>query len=360
MADENTYIYSAIYIVLYTLFKLKKWSENWLLKRQQFSHVNLISELSGEPDDFRNYLRMDEETYSLLLSLVSDTIQKQNTVMRNFISPHERLTATLRFLATGRSCTDLQYSTIISKPALSKIIPETCDAIYSALKDTYLKFPKTECEWKIIATEFEEKWQFPHCLGVVDGKHIQIVAPPGSGSYYYNYKHTFSIVLMAIVNANYEFVICDVGTNGRVSDGGIINSTKFYKNLQSETLNLPKAENPYNQRELTLERRIFNYRLSRARRTVENVFDKVVMACYVLHNFLRKRNTMTYILNSDIDVEDNELGTLTAGLRSDQNNLLDLQRGQNRRSSTEAKNVRQDFEEYFNNEVKVPWQNRIV
>jgi len=212
---------------------------------------------------------------------------------------------------------------------------------------------------------------------------------------------------MAIVNANYEFVICDVGTNGRVSDGGVIDNTKFYKNLQSETLNLPKAENvngsnkklnyvflgdeafslrpdflkPYNQRELTLERRIFNYRLSRARRTVENVFgilanrfrifhtsinlkveniDKVVMACCVLHNFLKKRNTMSYILNSDIDVEDNELGTLTVGLRSDQNNLLDLQRGQNRQSSTEAKNVRQDFEEYFNNEGTVPWQNRMV
>jgi len=69
---------------------------------------------------------------------------------------------------------------------------------------------------------------------------------------------------------------------------------------------------------------------------------------------------MTYILNSDIDVEDNELGTLTVGLRSDQNNLLDLQRGQNRQSSTEAKNVRQDFEEYFNNEGTVPWKNRMV
>jgi len=76
---------------------------------------------------------MDEETYTYLLSLVSNTIQKQNTIMRKCISPHERLTATLRFLATGRSYTDLQYSTIIPKPALSKIIPETCDAIYSAL-----------------------------------------------------------------------------------------------------------------------------------------------------------------------------------------------------------------------------------
>lgn len=114
-----------------------------MLKKQQFSHVNLIGELSREPDDFRNYLRMDEETYSFLLSLVSNTIQKQDTVVGKCTSPHERLTATylptFRFLATGRSYTDLQYSTIISKPALSIIIPETCDAIYSVLEDTYLK-----------------------------------------------------------------------------------------------------------------------------------------------------------------------------------------------------------------------------
>jgi len=114
---------------------------------------------------------------------------------------------------------------------------------------------------------------------------------------------------MVIVNANYEFVIRDVGTNGRVSDGGVIDNTKFYKNLQSETLNLAKAENvngsnkklnyaflgdeafllrpdflkPYNQRELTLERRIFNYRLSRARRTVENVFGILAKRFRIFH-----------------------------------------------------------------------------
>lgn len=84
------------------------------------------------------------------------------------------------------------------------------------------------------------------------------------------------------------------------------------------------------------------------------------MECCVLHNFLRKRSTMAYMSNSELDVDDNVLGTLTVGLRSDQNNLLDLQRGQNRQSSIEAKNVRQDFEEYFNNEGKVPWQNKMV
>lgn len=46
---------------------------------------------------------MNEDTYLNLLSLVTPLIQKQNTVMRDAISPHKRLIATLQFLATGRT-----------------------------------------------------------------------------------------------------------------------------------------------------------------------------------------------------------------------------------------------------------------
>jgi hypothetical protein len=57
--------------------------------------------------------------------------------MRQAITPHERLTATLRFLATGISYEDLKFSTIMSPQALGKIIPETCRAIYKVLKEYY-------------------------------------------------------------------------------------------------------------------------------------------------------------------------------------------------------------------------------
>lgn len=54
----------------------------------------------------------------------------------------------------------------------------------------YLKVPNTEDEWKQIAHEFEIKWNFPHCLqlGAIDGKHVIMQAPAGSGSEYFNFK----------------------------------------------------------------------------------------------------------------------------------------------------------------------------
>ncbi|KAK5648133.1 hypothetical protein RI129_003025 [Pyrocoelia pectoralis] len=348
--------------------KTRRPQKCWIEKRATLSHINLIKELTNEPDDFRNYLRMDETTYRHLLDLVTPLIKRYDTVMKCSITPHERLSATLRFLATGRTYEDLKFSTCISKSALSNMIPETCDAIYRVLKQEYLKFPKTTADWKKIALDFQNRWNFPHCLGAVDGKHVQITAPPGSGSYYFNYKKTFSVVLMGIANANYEFIYCDVGTNGRVSDGGVIENTTFMKNLIANKLNIPEPEivvsdepplhyvfvgdeafamrhdflKPYNQREHDYEKRIFNYRLSRARRIIENSFgilanrfrifhtrinlkvdniDTVILACCALHNFLRRNSSNSYTPSDVFDFEDTSTGLVTPGLRTDSENL---------------------------------------
>jgi len=71
--------------------------------------------------------------------------------------------------------------------------------------------PSTEQEWKHVADGFNQLWQFRNCLGAIDGKHIIIKKPQKSGSYYYNYKGTFSVVLFAVVNANYEFIYIHMG-----------------------------------------------------------------------------------------------------------------------------------------------------
>ena len=123
--------------------KKRKWVKDWLMKRNELSHECLLNELKLEPGDWFNYVRMDEKTYMELLFMVSPFIEKKDTYMRKAISPHEKLLATLRFLATGRSYEDMKFSTLISAQSLGHIIPETCRAIIQALQQEFMKVRNT-------------------------------------------------------------------------------------------------------------------------------------------------------------------------------------------------------------------------
>ncbi len=212
---------------------------------------------------------------------------------------------------------------------------------------------------------------------------------------------------MAIVNAHYEFIYCDVGTNGRISDGGVISNTVFYEKLQNGSINIPKPQKvsnsdrdlpyvfigdeafalrpdflkPYPRTKLHKNTRIFNYRLSRARRIVENTFgilaarfrilhtainlnieniDTVVMACVVLHNFLRRTSSRTYIASESLDRENIDDGSLQTGERCDPERMHNLRTGKRGAVSEEAKVIRDNFTEYFVKEGAVPWQDKAI
>ena len=75
-------------------------------------------------------------------------------------------------------------------------------------------------------------WNFPNCCGSMDGKHVIIRCPPKSGSYYFNYKKDFSIILFAIVDSNYNFLYIGVGTNGRANDALVFSKSALNESLQ--------------------------------------------------------------------------------------------------------------------------------
>ncbi|XP_068219245.1 uncharacterized protein, partial [Palaemon carinicauda] len=358
--------------------------------------------LKLEPDDWCNYLRMDEDTYIYLLNRVSPFITYEDTNMRKAITPHERLSVTLRYLATGRSLNDLKYSAIISTSSLSCIILDTCAAIYKVLHKDYLKFPTSVAKWQIIAREFESRWNFPNCVGAVDGKHVCITPPPDCGSYFWNYKGYNSLVLLGVVNVNYEFTMADIRTNGRVSDGRVIENTEFGKRLSNKRPNIPDDTTPVNsncrlpyvfvgdeafalrpnfmkpypQKDLNAEDRIYNYRLSRARRVVENVFgimasrfrvfytsihlklssiEKIVMACVILHNYLRITCPSEYSPAECFHRDDIPNGITVPGLSVDSITVASLAHGQGMRNYSKiAKDVRVKFKDFFDNEGAVP------
>ena len=75
--------------------------------------------------------------------------------------------------------------------------------------------PRTPAEWNRIANSFKRKWQFPNCCSILDGKYCTVIVPPNSGSLYWNYKRTFSIILMALVDSNYKYIMVNVRAAGR-------------------------------------------------------------------------------------------------------------------------------------------------
>jgi hypothetical protein len=91
---------------------------------------------------------------------------------------------------------------------------------------------KTENEWVNIPNGFYRRTQFPNCIGAVDGKHVPIKMPTGSGSLFYNYKH-FSILLLALIDANYCFIEVDVGVIGKSSDSNIFKKSNIRRKLES-------------------------------------------------------------------------------------------------------------------------------
>ena len=85
------------------------------------------------------FTRMSPNRFDHILSLVEPLSQKENTRFREAISAAERLSLTLRYLASGESQQALSFSYRIGKSTVSEIIREIFGAIYSALAPTYLK-----------------------------------------------------------------------------------------------------------------------------------------------------------------------------------------------------------------------------
>ena len=99
---------------------------------------------------------MSPELYDHHFRLVSPLITKQGTSLRQTIPAGERAAVTLRLLASGESQQSLSFAYRIGKSTLSRILRETCDAIFIVLKDPYLKPPSSKDDWKNIEKDFRD------------------------------------------------------------------------------------------------------------------------------------------------------------------------------------------------------------
>ena len=76
-------------------------------------------------------------------------------------------------------------------------------------------------------------------VGPIDRKHVVIEAPAKPGTLCHYYKGTFSIVLLAVCNAKYNFTLVDVGQFGSDNDCGVLAQSKISRAFENNTLSLP-------------------------------------------------------------------------------------------------------------------------
>ena len=127
----------------------------------------------------------------------------------------------------------------MEKTTVCRNVNEVCEAIWNSLKPDFGRMRFTEDKWLAGSKDYEELWNFPHCLGAIDGKHVIIQAPHYSGSMFYNYKGTHSIVVLALCDARYHFLGVDISDTGQHSDGGVLAISLFGKALECSTRSIP-------------------------------------------------------------------------------------------------------------------------
>ena len=279
-------------------------------------------------------------------------------------------------------------------------------AIRTEYADEVVACPVTEIEWLLVSDMFQDKWNVPHACGALDGKHIAIRCPPKSGSEYFNYKKFYSIVLMALVDADYKFLWVDVGGTGRMSDAQIFNASELKECIENRSINLPHPDplpnddkdtpyfflgddafalrtymmKPYSIYGMSLDNAVFNYRISRGRRVVENAFGimanrwrillttmmqtpdtcrLITEVCVILHNLMRLRHPGQQNILLDQEAENYDL--IPGEWRRDANMLEVDQLTAPNMDTMAGKKQREYLKLYFGSPAgQVHWQERMI
>ncbi|KAK3924300.1 Protein ANTAGONIST OF LIKE HETEROCHROMATIN PROTEIN 1 [Frankliniella fusca] len=158
-------------ILICHAMKTRRWHVRPMLQDREISGAwySLVPVLAQhDKDEYFNFMRMTPDSFEWLLGKVSPFLTKSSK--RKSISPGERLAVTLRYLASGDSHSSLSYLFRIANQTISKIVTETTAVIYYALKKEVFE-PISPEFWRRKAAEFESMWQFPMCVGALDGKH---------------------------------------------------------------------------------------------------------------------------------------------------------------------------------------------
>ena len=251
------------------------------------------------PSDWLENFRMSHNTFLYVCSELRSSVEKSDTMMRKALTVELRVALTLWFLSTGSDYRTIGHLFGVSKSTVCVVTKQVCRALVETLLPKYIRFPTNE-NLKEVIDGFKHKFGVPQCAGVVDGTHIPIVSPVQYPADYFNRKRWHSILMQGTVNHLGRFIDIYIGWSGRVHDARVFANSTLYMKGQNKEL-LPSWTESLGGRDVPLvilgdpaypllpwvmkafpdngrlssNQKTFNYRLSRARVSVEHAYGRL-------------------------------------------------------------------------------------
>lgn len=242
---------------------------------------------------------MSQVTFNDICNEIGFMINKMETRFRKPVEGRKRVLLTLWKQATNIDYRSIAHLFGIGRSTACTIFHEIVVAINTNLTSRYIRFLQGEA-LRSVTDGFRTRWGFPQCCGAIDGTHIPIISPHEHHSDYFNRKSFHSIILEAVVNDKYRFININVVQPGKHHNAFVLRNSPIFQSAEERTL-LPDSTELFNTIDVPLlligvpayllkrwlmkafpnvaglneRQKKLNYRLSRARMTVECAFGRL-------------------------------------------------------------------------------------
>ena len=303
---------------------------SWVLPRPDRSWFDTHYFDVTIPDDyFQRQLCVSRNTFRVLLNVLRPQLTRQNTYMRDCVTPEKILALGLYRLAHGNSYVTIGSNFNVGKTTVFEAVQDVVGAL-CGMKEEYIKFPSTNQEILAARQTFETLSNLPNVVGAIGVTHIKIKNPIENGADYFSGLQQHDVVLQAVADGGGRFLDVEAGFPGSLPDSSVLRDSTLYRRITNEGLMakqtvtvggreirpvllgssayprypwLLKPHHEYTNSPLEIN---FNKELSKARMSVDRAFgvlrrrwgilqkrldsnisftNKVIVACCVLHNF---------------------------------------------------------------------------